>query len=283
MSGVVIQAIIAFLTFVFLTTGINLIANKKNNPKRGKLFVGLAIFFFALTLISIAYFICDIFIMHLVSTGAAWTKLFLYILAFIMYFVFVFSLRESYSTGYYGGYTLIVFTFVILVCAICCGMDEASLIQKQEQQKYNEKVIVQEPQTTTIKYELIALQDTIDVNASYEDSLNGNVYGNIFALRGSVVSNGSGKLEVNDVYKLYYLADSKTGKILPKTLDVNTTPLYYVEEGETPYLARITTRRYSLDYNVDPPRECNAVVTSTVYELHIPKGSILETIELDMK
>lgn len=282
MSGVVIQAIIAFLTFVFLTTGINLVANRKNNTKGSKLFVGLAIFFFALTLISIAYFICDIFILHLVNTGAAWTKLVLYILAFIMYFLFVFGLRESYSTGYYGGYTLIVFGIVILFLAILCSVDEAAFIKRQEQQKYNQNVIVQEPQTTTIKYKLIALQDTIDIDTSYENSLNGNVYGNIFALRGSVVSNGSGKLEVNDVYKLYYLADSKTGKMLPKTLDVNTTPIYYIEEGETPYLTKITTRTYSLDYNVDPPRECNAVVTSTIYELHIPKGSILEAIEIDM-
>lgn len=71
--------------------------------------------------------------------------------------------------------------------------------------------------------------------------------------------------------------------MLPKTLEVNTTPLYYIQDGETPYLAKITTQPYSLDYNVDPPKECNFKEATVSYELHIPKGSILEIININMQ
>lgn len=282
MISVIIQALVAFATFVFLSIGISLFANSTNNNKRHMVFIATSIFFFALSALAIGYFICDIFIFNFITLELAWLKMFLLALAIGLYFLLVFG-SGSGPRRFYGGYTLLFMLLAIFMSTLLISTFEYSAIKRNQTLEYNQKVVVQESQTLTVKYPLISLKDTVKIEGAYDSNLTASASANIFAMRGSITSSENGELKTTDVYKLYYLADSQTGKILFTTLDVKNTPIYYIKDGEEPCIVKTSTKNFSIDYNLEPPQECNVKITNTIYELHLPKGSILEVFEIDME
>ena len=58
-----------------------------------------------------------------------------------------------------------------------------------------------------------------------------------------------------------------------KEIKAQFLTLVPIKDEEKPYYVVRNYTKYSLDYNNDPPTECN-LSTSTAYELHIPKEYI---------
>lgn len=280
MHYIVIQALEAFLTFVFFTIGINFVIDRQSTVKGRRICLGIAIAFFILSILTAIYFIYDIFFLNIVENGEHWLKLILFIIAIVIYAVCIcISFSENFQI--IGIVTNISLAILITIGAFFVGDFEAIDIKRNEQRIYSQKIVVQEPKVSIEKYELLSLADNTNIEGNFSGSINGNSRGFFFVMRGTLQGTQNGEIKNVDVYKFYYVADSKTRKILPKTLYAEQTPIYPIEEGETPYLAKITTTPYSLDYNVEPAKVCGVGESTVTYELHIPETAILNQFILD--
>ena len=116
-------------------------------------------------------------------------------------------------------------------------------------------------------------------------SIDGNVLSNVisrfFVQHTTIDGSVDGEIRQVDVYKFYYIASSETGEVRLKTLKAELTPIFFVEQGEKPYLLKKEIIPYSLNYNVDPPETCNVGEKTICYELHIPENSIVENFRFD--
>lgn len=132
------------------------------------------------------------------------------------------------------------------------------------------------------KYELLAAVDGVVL----EGEINGEtIFQTVSFLvqRTNVQNVVEGKIQQKDVYKFYYVANSKTGEIKLMTLDASTTSIYFIEEGETPYLQKKIGTKYAINREVEPNMKKTYTEKIISYELHIPKGSIVEKFEFDLE
>lgn len=281
MTCLVIQTISSIAFFVFIVIGINLLPDKKRYNNHPKLFKTLAISNFILATLTAIYFIYDIFFLNFVALDCSIIKLIFFTVAIILFAIFTFISRDE--TRFQGLIALaLIFMFVPLM-ALFIGSMELYEIEHKQQIIYNQKVIVQKPKVVTEKYEILSLNDNTNVEGNFSGDIGGSLYGRFFVMRGSLEGTQNGEIKNVDVYKFYYIADSKTRKIFPKTLYAEQTPIYPIQEGETPYLLKITSTPYSLDYNVNPAKECNFKESIVTYELHIPETAIINQFVLDSK
>ena len=114
------------------------------------------------------------------------------------------------------------------------------------------------------KYELITTKDSSQTE--------GNINGNAFHI--------SGRVETEEVYRLYYWVDKTIKEADTKTLYANETRLFFdLQEGETPYFVEAQTIKYSV-YGKTGVRK-KEEVKSTAYELHLPANAIIQDFEID--
>lgn len=260
-SYLIIQAVTAFMTFVFATIAINIWERFDN--KIGKT---VSISFWIYAIATGIYYCCDVLVFNNMVFESSCLKIGFFVMAIVIYFLAICmpTGEQPDNRKIIGGYTLIVLLVLIGVAL--------ALFHSADYQAY---VIEQTPKEAHNKYELLSA----NISSEIEGSINGSMQGSYFVIYGTADGAINGQIQQNDVYKFFYIANSNTGEMRTMTLDARNTPLYYVEEGETPYLLEKVYTPYSIDYNVDPPKECDYGEKTVKYELYIPKGAIFQTFE----
>ena len=195
-----------------------------------------------------------------------------FVVAIIVYTLFTW-LGWSYN-NLHGGYSLILalLTIVIFIFAN---------IADKEYSDYNSNIVQQVPKITTEKYDLFSLSNASVLEGSIEANSSRNHSEVFFIQHTTTETIVNGQIKHVDVYKFYYLANDETGEIRFMTLEADDTPLYFVEEGEKPYLLKRISTPYSLNYNVNPAEICDVGQQTISYELHIPQNSIVEIFEIN--
>ena len=271
LNYLLIQAGVAFLTFLFAVIGINVLNRCASIKGRtvGGIFVGLSI-------AAAVYYFLDVLSWNRHEYSMPGLKITLFIVVIVAFVALIWATWKDveYDAKFknHGIATLVV--ILVGIIAMCALIHSA-----ESEEKYNMNIIEQSPSVQTYKYELIAASDGTNI----EGNLNGESSGSFFLISGTMSSTVNGEIKQTDVYKFYYVANSKTGEIKLMTINADSTSIFYVEEGEEPYLLKKVTTPYSLDYNVDPPQECKVGESKVTYELHIPKGSIVGSFEFDAK
>lgn len=280
LTNIIIQGIVAFIAIVFLCVAINFweVRPKSKIPllRDSKKCKTLAITFGIAAILMVGYFCYDVCCLNYINVFTCGIKIFFLGIAVTL---FICSTLEGWKWyKFHGGYSLTVIACLIMLFVPMLEMDYESEMLRQ----YNENVIKQmEPKVETYECQLLAA----NYASKTEGSINGNMQNittsGFFVQRTNVTGNINGQIQQIDVYKFYYVASKTTGEIRLMTLNANTTPIFFVEDGEQPYLLKRISTPYSLDYNIDPPKECNFGKPTVEYELHIPKNSILENFEFN--
>ena len=284
LRNLIVQALVAFISIFFICLTVNL---KKARPNSKISFLReesncrtLKIICIVLAVLAGIYYCYDVLFLNYVESFSAGLKIFLYALAIVLFFLFI-SLDNEDAYKFRGGYTLIVILACIFFEVCFINEQESYTIEQKHRQEYNAKIIKQDPQVNNYKYELLSAVDGSEIVGSIDGSLSGRVLSRFFVQHTTVDGNVDGEIRQVDVYKFYFIANSETGEIRPKTLEAESTPIFYIEEGEKPYLLEKEVIPYSLDYNVDPAKVCNVGEKTISYELHIPKDSIVENFRFD--
>ena len=186
------------------------------------------------------------------------------------------------------GWTCVI-AAVLVICsyiAFPLGISEYRLDKAwdavyAERDAYNANIKpVEEPKYQEDTFELLSATDGSRIEGTLKGELNGSLFKNFFVARGSVTGTIDGELRQFSVYQIYYYAEN--GAVRTMTLNSDDTDMFFIEDGESPYLLKKTWTKYSLNYNVEPPEEC-AKSETIVYELHVPKGSIIEGFIFDLQ
>lgn len=109
----------------------------------------------------------------------------------------------------------------------------------------------------------ITTTSTILVCAKDDYSINGNLFGSILYVQGSVSEKA--------VYKYYYKLPD--GGIKQGSIPAKDTTIYFIKDGEEPRLDTVVATYYNMNHNTNPPKQCGAYPTTT-YELYVPEGSV---------
>jgi len=261
LNYLLIQAGVAFLTFVFAVICINVWNCCKS--MKGRI---VSVVFGVLSIASATYYCLDVLLFNRYEWSNVKVKLLLFGVAVAFFILAIGCFWSDVKDKKMFTILTLTVTVVLILFALFAIINP---IEKAD--KYNMNVIKQSPQVQTQEYELVAASDGTNI----EGSLSGESSGSFFLISGTMSSTVNGEIKQTDVYKFYYVANSKTGEIRFMTVNANSTSIFYVEEGEEPYLLKKVITPYSLDYNVDPPQQCNVGKSTVTYELHIPKGSIV--------
>lgn len=271
LTYLLVQAGVAFLTFVFAVICINVW-----NRCEGKKSRIVAVVFGILSILSAVYYFLDVLLWNRYEWSMVGVKILFFCVAIVIFFLIIgFSWEEvekDEDLEVHGIGTLIVLLILILLALFLI------INPCEKDAKYDMNIIKQDPKVEMFEYELISATDV----TSIEGSLNGQASGSFFLISGTMSSTVNGEIKQTDVYKFYYVANSQTGEIRLMTLNADSTPIYYVEEGEKPYLLKKEVTPCSIDYNKEPAVSILYTGKKKVtYELHIPKGSIVGNFEFN--
>lgn len=196
---------------------------------------------------------------------------------------------ENSELGVFGGAVAIVVCAFIVIPMVSYFINDRketdahwAEIQAQlaAQAAYNANIkVVAEPKYREERITLLSATDGSKIEGSVSGDMRGALLGTFFVAHGSITGNINGEIKQTDVYKFYYYANTEIGEIRLATLNADSTPIFFTQDGETPHLLKKIWTRYSLNYNDEPPTECNPSDT-VEYELHVPKGSIVEEFNL---
>lgn len=269
---IIIEGIFAFLSAFFMILGINFSDKffKNENLKKA-----LTIISYILMAGCIIYYCYDVIFANYISTFVTIFKIFVLAVGLMLTVLIIAIDFDEFSV--HGGFCMISIVISIISFAFIINSIEDSCLDLE----YQKNVIVQPAKVSTQKLKLISARDGSTTTGSLNGNLSGSGHGMFFVQRSKVTGNINGTLEEKDIYKFYYVANSSTGEIRLMTLYADDTPLFFIKDDEEPYLLIKTHTPYSLDYNVDPPVECNFKAKYYSYELHIPKNSIVEVFEFD--
>lgn len=185
------------------------------------------------------------------------------IVKIISLIVILIALVIAADTGHWEAYVMSG-----VGCMVIIGL--AFLVSLMvEGYKYEKNVHeVEQPKIVTTRQELLTANDGTQVS--------GNVSGG-----GFVIFHVTGSVSEESVYKYYYLLPDGGAKL--GQVKADDTTIYYIENGESPYLEKIESTKYCMDYNNNPPTECDHSWhdTKITYKLHVPKGSISNVYEFD--
>lgn len=116
---------------------------------------------------------------------------------------------------------------------------------------------------------------------SYEGSLEGNLKENssglFFIYHSTTNATIDGELTQKEEYKFYYRTED--GGYKKSSIPVDCTTVYYIEEGENPYIEQF--RQYG---NWEKCKVCGQEQykwDKTFYKLYVPKGSIREEFDIN--
>jgi len=114
---------------------------------------------------------------------------------------------------------------------------------------------------------------TIEIMSATDGTMvQGNISGG-----GFLVYHISGSINESPVYRYYYQLED--GGIKLGQIPADLTTIYFVENGETPYIEVIKSSLCNA-YNTKTG-EHTLRSTSTTYKLYVPEGSILEVFQFD--
>lgn len=108
------------------------------------------------------------------------------------------------------------------------------------------------------------------VSAKDGSSINGNM--NCYIM----YSNGT--LSERPVYKYYYKIED--GGIRMGTIPADSTTIYFLKDGEEPYLEKILTTSYAINNNDNPPTRYWETTTTT-YKLYVPESAVTNAYEFN--
>ena len=169
---------------------------------------------------------------------------------------------------------LVVCIFASAVC-ILGELSTKAFIHVREKEKYEENIEIQTKSKET-EYELLSLE--------YSEKLQGWITtgekGGVCLIIKTERQNEKGELIYEKKYLLYYIKNPNTGEVAQIELNADTTKIFLIKEGETPYLVETVVQQYEIDYNVDPPTTTTYGDPSITYSLYIPKGSIAGDIDI---
>ncbi len=130
-----------------------------------------------------------------------------------------------------------------------------------------------------VKFDLISAGHDVQINGRISESINLNSFRVFFISTTKLSNNTNGEIKQTDVYKFYYIANPKTGKVMFKTLNAKKTPLFFIADGETPYLLRKKWQTYL----VEGEKRTKYGKPTVKNELHIPKEAILKVFDFSTK
>lgn len=171
---------------------------------------------------------------------------------------------------------------IVVVLVLGFSFFSTMLIDCKVSDKYYSNIFhVVPPRCEEQSFEIIAINDSSTTDGKISGNTEITTTSRLFVQKTTIENVVDGYIEQKDIYKLYYVSNSETGEIRLMTLDASSTPLFYVEDGETPYLLKKTYTDYYLNKNIEPPQEFNHSKTYA-YELHIPEGSIIQQFSFDL-
>lgn len=268
LNYLVVQTIVSISTFVFAHAGLILKKLYEEYHKPAVRIVSRVLG--CLAILCAIYYWCDVLLWNCYEFSDVGNKILLFVTGVVAWCM-------AWGIGKLDDSPIMASIIILIVTIIFILLFAFAIKRTEEQAIYDEKIVEQSPQVQTQQYELISASDGTNI----EGNLNGESSGSFFLISGTMSSNVNGEIKQTDVYKFYYVANSKTGEIRLMTVNANSTSIFYVEEGEDPYLLKKVITPYSLDYNVDPPQKCNVGKSTVTYELHIPKGSIVGSFEFN--
>ena len=290
LKNLIIQGGTAFISIVFMILAMNFaelrpeskIPFLREKSIRKKL---LAIFFAIMSIATAIYYIYDIAFLNYVSSVMIVAKIGLFVFAIVLAWGLLgFETDEfNFDNRFFGILTSIVIIVCIAICIpFLCMLEESeisynSVLKHQERvAEYNAKKIPQElPKVENYEYELLSVGNIAKIEGYLDGDVDIDSNGKFFTHSVRVESDINGKINQINTYKVYYLENNdESKKVHTKTLDENEVSLFILEDGKTPYLVKTVKTYYSLDYNVDPPIECDYGPKIISYKLYVPKDSI---------
>ena len=122
--------------------------------------------------------------------------------------------------------------------------------------------------------------ENVVTDKEYEGYLQGNLnedaWGVFFVYHSTTNETVNGELHQKEEYKFYY--KTRNGGYKKSSIPVDYTTIYYIEDGESPYI-----EQYQEYGNLKKCAVCGEEKydwKATVYKLYVPKGSITEEIDI---
>ena len=251
-SSTIIQIIVGISTLILFYMSMYFwnLAEGKGTEKH-RLF---AIIFFIVTAVGLGYFFFNLITTTPYSLGAGFLASIKALLIIIIGVeIFLYSINEL-KTGMLQFVCILIATGITLaIIAIGIELNHDSTVRK-----YNENIVeVKDSRYEKKQYELVSEIDEEEIHAKI-------TYKTITPYFRRI---GEGDEET---YKFYYKVEDE---VRYKEIKAQFLTLVPTKDGEKPYYAVREYIKYSLDYNNDPPTECNLSISSS-FELHIPKEYI---------
>lgn len=253
----IIQLIVGVITLIIFYMGMYFWKLARN--KRIEKYRLFAIIFYIVTALGVGYVFFNIMTTTPNTLGncfiASVKALVFVVIVFEIFLYSIGEIRESFFQSL-GLTILSIITIVIIAAGV--EINDNNFVKKYEQNI----IEISDPRYEKEQYELVAEIDEEEIHAKITYTTITPYFRRI----------GDGDEET---YKFYYKVEDE---VRYKEIKAQFLTLVPIKDEEKPYYVVRNYTKYSLDYNNDPPTECN-LSTSTAYELHIPK----EYIELIQK
>ena len=251
-NSTIIQFIVGIVTLTIFYMGMYFW--KLARSKRIEKYRLFAVIFYIVTIIGVGYFFFNIITTTPYSLGAGFlASIKALLLIIIGVEIFLYSINEL-KTG------MLQFGCIGIASVITVGIIAIGMLLNYESvtEKYEQNVVkVSDSRYEKKQYELVAEIDEEEIHAKRTYKTRPPYFRRI----------GEGDEET---YKFYYKVEDE---VRYKEIKAQFLTLVPTKDGEKPYYAVRDYIEYSLDYNNDPPTECNLSISSS-FELHIPKEYI---------
>lgn len=253
-SSTTVQFIVGIITLVIFYMGMyfwNLAEGKGNEKHRL-----LSIIFFIVTAIGLGYFFFNLITTTPYTFGNGfWAFIKASIVIIIGVEIFLYSI-DGLEEG------MAQFLSLSLASVVVFGIVSLGMLFNNEQvvKKYEQNVVeVEDTRLEKEQYELVAEFDEEEMHAVISEN-----YVTITPYFRRYYKNNV------EMYDFFY---KENNEVKYKEIKADFLTLVPIKEGKKSYYVVNNYIKYSLDYNNDPPTECN-VSKSWNYELHIPKEYI---------
>lgn len=253
-NSTIIQIIAGISTLIIFYFGMYFwrLAEGKGEEKH-RLF---SIIFFIATAIGLGYFFFNLITTTPYSFGPgflAWVKSIILVIIGIEIFLYsIDELDEGFSQ----------FVFIIVATIITAGVIGLGIEFNHDsvRKEYNENIVeVSDPRYEKEQYELVAEFNEEEMHAISSENC----------------------LTITPYFRRYYKDDAEeydfyykeNDEVKYKQIKAEFLTLVPIKDNEEPYYKVNYYITYSLDYNNDPPTECD-ISKSCNYELHVPKEYI---------
>lgn len=164
---------------------------------------------------------------------------------------------------------------VAFLCLAAYGVTKAHN-NAEEKAKYEANIEIKQEKKKEIKYELLLFEDSEKLQG-WETRGEGD--GTCLFLYKNESYNTEGEVTYKVTYQFYYVKNPNTGEVGRMELNADTTKIFLIENGETPYLLETVIQTYTVDNNKNPPTTTSGGEIIT-YSLYISRESIAGDIDI---